>query len=123
MKNKIVEVNDIDAKRRNLAELINSVPKESSFREDLIFSLKKHVIVSFALTYNFKKVLLGTTSHKVACHLFSQLCKGRGASVAHDVSFVDDRLFGGRVSLMNPLRDFLKKEIGIYNHNRSVPII
>lgn len=99
------------------------MPVESSFREDLIFFLKRLVITNFSLQYNFKKCLFGTNSHKVATQLLSQICKGRGASTAHEIAFVDDKNFGGRVSYMNPMREFLQKEIALYNHNRKVQLI
>ena len=53
----------------------------------------------------------------------SQICKGRGSSIAHEIAYIDDKNFGGRISFMNPMRDFLQKEIAIYNHNKKVPII
>ena len=43
--------------------------------------------------------------------------------MAHEIAFVDNKNFGGRVSFMNPLREFLLKEIGIYNFNRKEEII
>jgi hypothetical protein len=49
------------------------------------------------LKYNFKKALFGLNSHKIAKYLLSQLCKGRGVSIAHEVSFIDDKNFGGRI--------------------------
>lgn len=61
-----MHVNDIEGKRENLKLLIESLPTHSNFREDLILYLKKWVISAFALKYNFKKILLGTTGHKVA---------------------------------------------------------
>lgn len=116
-------VENLEAKRDRLRQLLACLPIESNFQEDLIFYFKKILIAEFCLKYNFKKALLGTTSHKVATQIMSQICKGRGAAVAQEISFIDDKNFGGRVSFMNPLRDFLQKEIGLYNHNRKVHII
>lgn len=103
--------------------MVECLPIESCFREDLISHLKRMIISSFCLTYNFKKALLGTNAHKVASDLLSSICKGRGSSLANEISYVDDKNFGGRVSFMNPMRDFLEKEIALYNHNRGVKII
>jgi len=123
VKNKHMEIEDLEAKRERFKALISSLPIESSFQEDLIFYLKKLMISDFCLRYNFKKALFGTTSHNVATQLLGQICKGRGASVAHEISFVDDKNFGGRISFMNPMRDFLLKEIALYNRNRKVEVI
>ena len=57
---------DLAKNREKLIELINSVTSISSFREDLIFYLKKWVIVDFAFKYNFNKVIFGMNGHKVA---------------------------------------------------------
>ena len=119
----MIEVKDLQEKRTRFQEMIECLPIESSFREDMIFYLKRLLISDFCLRFNFKKALFGTNSQKVATELLSQICKGRGASIAHEIAFVDDKNFGGRISFMNPMRDFLQKEIAIYNHNRGVPII
>ena len=86
----------------------------------MISYLKKQLLSYYALKYNFKKILFGTNSHKVAANLLGQLCKGRGASIPHEIAFVDNKNFGGRVSFMNPMREFLQKEIALYNYNRKV---
>jgi tRNA(Ile)-lysidine synthase TilS/MesJ len=118
-----VEVEDRIEKRQRLRRLLECLPKESCFREDLVLYFKRMIVSEFSLLFNFKKVLLGTNSHKVAVQLFSQIAKGRGVSASHEISFIDDKNFGGRVAFMNPMRDFLKKEIALYNHNRGVFII
>ena len=85
--------------------------------------MKRWLIAAFALKYNFKKILFGTTGHKVATQLLAQLAKGRGASIAHEISYIDDKNFNGRLTFMNPLREFLHKEIALYNHINKVEII
>lgn len=119
----MLHVENLDEKRRDLQALIHSLPALSSFREDLVVYLKKLLISDFALKFNFKKVLLGTSSQKIAENLLNAICKGRGSSVPHEISFIDDKNFGGRISFMNPMRDFLMREIALYNYNRSVPLI
>lgn len=69
--NKVFEIQNIDEKREKLVKLINSLSSESNFREDLILYLKKWLISDFALRYNFKKILLGTSGHKVATQLLA----------------------------------------------------
>ena len=118
-----VEVPQIEEKRDKLRELMECLPTISNFREDLIMYLKRWLIVAFALKYNFKKILFGTTGHKVATQLLAQLAKGRGASIAHEISYIDDKNFNGRLTFMNPMREFLHKEIALYNHLNKVEII
>ena len=120
VKDKYLPVEDLDEKRAHFKEMIECLPIESSFREDLILYLKRILISGFCLKYNFKMALLGMNSHKVAAKLLGEICKGRGASICHEIGFVDDKNFGGRVAFMNPMRDFLEKEISLYNFNRKV---
>ena len=69
VKSKYVEIQDVEEKREKLKNLIKCLPIESSFQEDLIFYLKRLLISDYCLKFNFKKALLGTTSHKVASDL------------------------------------------------------
>lgn len=68
---KVLEVSDIEGKRQRLKDLMECLPTISNFREDLILYFKRWIIVDFALRYNFKKVLFGTTGHKVATQLLA----------------------------------------------------
>ena len=69
--NKIIEIDNLKEKRERMKKLIESLPSISSFREDLIFYMKKWVVTDFALKHNFKKVLLGTNAHKVSTQLLA----------------------------------------------------
>lgn len=89
----------------------------------MILYLKKWVISWFALKYNFKKLLLGTSGHKVSTQLLAQLAKGRGASISHEIAYIDDKNFGGRITFMNPMREFLHKEIALYNYLNKVEVV
>ena len=71
VKNVYVEIEDLNEKRDRFRKLLDTLPTESSFREDLVFYFKRILISEFCLKYNFKKALLGTTSHKVATQLLS----------------------------------------------------
>ena len=122
IKNKAIEVQDKQIKTEKILKLLNSMPLESSFQEDLVWYLKRIVISSFALENNFKKVLFGNSAQKISSSLMNAICKGRGKSCAFEISFIDDKNFGGRVMYMNPIRDFLEKEIALYNYVRKVPV-
>lgn len=120
--NKIIQVEDIENKREKLRNLFQCLPTISNFREDLTHYLKRWILCDFALKYNFKKILFGTSGHTVATELLAQLAKGRGSSIAHEIAYIDDKNFGGRVTFMNPMREFLHKEIALYNHLNKVDV-
>jgi len=118
-----LQIDDLVAKRARLTEFISTLPTTSNFREDLVWCLKKWILLDFAFRYGFKKLLLGTSAHKLSTLLLGQLAKGRGASVPSEIGYLDDKYFNGRIVLMNPMRDFLQKEIGLYNYLNKVPIV
>mgnify|MGYP000164814375 CR=1 FL=1 len=66
IKNVVVPLEEAEMKRDRFRKLMDTLPTESSFREDLIFYFKRLLISEFCLKYNFKKALFGTNSHKVA---------------------------------------------------------
>ena len=59
-----------------------------------MLSLKKHLIVDFCLRFNFKRVILATSGHSIASKLLGQLAKGRGATIANEVSYCGESMFG-----------------------------
>ena len=104
-----------------LQQLVESL--DAPFAADVCMFLKKWLIADFCLTHKFKKVFIGTTGHKIATQLLGQIAKGRGASIFNEVAYFDDKYFGGRVSFCNPMKEFLQKEIAIFNHVNQVPQI
>ena len=119
--NKFVETVDLEKRREHLSDLLNTLT--APFAADLCFYLKKWLISDFCLTYNFKRVLLATTGHKIATQLIGALAKGRGASIYSEVAFSDDKNFGGRVCFCNPMKEFLQKEIAIFSHKNDLQVI
>lgn len=93
-----------------------------SNKEDMIMYLKKRVLLNFALSYGFKKLLLGCSALTVSIKTMSEISKGRGMSLPHLVSFIDD-WYPEEIKFMNPIKDFLQKEIAVYNKINDVKII
>ena len=89
-----------------------------SFAADLVLFFKKWLIAEFCLKFTFKKVFLAINGHKIATQLLSELAKGRGSSIVNEIGggFCDSKNFGGRVNFCTPVREFLQKEIAIFNY-------
>jgi hypothetical protein len=51
------------------------------------------------------------------------IIKGRGFNIKDQVDYIDDHLIKGKVQILFPMRDFLRKEILIYNHLFKVDIL
>ena len=107
--------------RQKIKTLMSFV--QPSFQADLIIFLKRQLIADFCLRFNFKRVLLATTGHGIASKLLSSLAKGRGSSIANEVSYCGEQLYGRRVTICRPMRDFLQKEIAVYSYSNKIEII
>ncbi|XP_009784415.1 cytoplasmic tRNA 2-thiolation protein 2 [Nicotiana tabacum] len=95
-----------DAKDR-LNELINSV-SDVTGKEDLLEHLRMLSLQKIALKHGYTKVLLGTCTSRIACHVLEATVKGRGYSLAADIQYVDARW---KIPVVLPLRDCLIHEL------------
>uniref|UniRef100_A0A8C4Q1G3 Uncharacterized protein n=1 Tax=Eptatretus burgeri TaxID=7764 RepID=A0A8C4Q1G3_EPTBU len=93
--------------------LMDSV-KTLTAKEDLLYSLRHRLLVHVARRAGYTKVLLGESCSRIAIRLLSNVLLGRGATLARDTGFCDDRY--GDVSLLRPMREHMAKEIAYYNH-------
>jgi cytoplasmic tRNA 2-thiolation protein 2 len=108
--------------RERLQEILKYPSELCSNKEDMIFFFKKWVLLDFALKFGFKKLLLGCSAVNITSKVMSEIAKGRGLSLPNDVTFVDDRYLED-IKFMNPMRDYLKNELDIYNRMHDIKII
>jgi len=52
----------------------------------------------------------------------SEIAKGRGMALPHLISFIDN-WYNNDIVFMNPIKDFLQKEIALYVKLHEVPTI
>ncbi|XP_066050854.1 cytoplasmic tRNA 2-thiolation protein 2 isoform X2 [Chamaea fasciata] len=90
-------------------------------REELLEMLRTHLIVQTARDKGYAKVMMGESLTRVATKLLTNLSLGRGAFLAVDTGFTDQR--HGDVMVVRPMRDYTAKEIAFYNFFFSVPTI
>uniref|UniRef100_A0A8C6N6A1 Cytoplasmic tRNA 2-thiolation protein 2 n=1 Tax=Melopsittacus undulatus TaxID=13146 RepID=A0A8C6N6A1_MELUD len=90
-------------------------------KEELLQMLRIHLILHTARTKGYTKVMTGETCTRVAIKLLTNLALGRGAFLAVDTGFKDDR--HGDVMVVRPLREYMAKEIAFYNHYFNVPTV
>ncbi|PKU33349.1 cytoplasmic trna 2-thiolation protein 2 [Limosa lapponica baueri] len=76
--------------------------------------LRTHLILQTARTRGYTKVMTGESCTRVAIKLLTNLALGRGAFLAVDTGFVDNR--HGDVMVVRPMREYMAKEIAFYNH-------
>lgn len=80
-------------------------------------------MADFCLRFNFKRVVLGTSGHGIATKMLGQLAKGRGATIANEVSYCGEQLYNQRITVCRPMRDFLQKEIAVYLYTNRLDVI
>ncbi|XP_037733966.1 cytoplasmic tRNA 2-thiolation protein 2 isoform X1 [Chelonia mydas] len=103
-----------------LIQLFGSV-KTLTAKEELLQTLRNHLILHTARAQGYSKVMMGDTCTRLAVKLLTNLSLGRGASLAMDTGFSDDR--HGDVVVVRPMREYVAKEIAFYNHLFGVPTV
>ncbi|XP_034408042.1 cytoplasmic tRNA 2-thiolation protein 2 isoform X2 [Cyclopterus lumpus] len=103
-----------------LQQLVGSA-KTLTAREDLLNTLRQHLLVHTARTEGYSKVMLGDSCTRLAVKLLTSISLGRGAQLAQDTGFSDSRY--GDIVLVRPMRDYSAKEIAYYNRMFSVPSV
>ncbi|XP_074014264.1 cytoplasmic tRNA 2-thiolation protein 2 isoform X2 [Numenius arquata] len=108
------------ARTQELLQLFKAV-ETTTAREELLQMLRTHLILQTARTRGYTKVMTGESCTRVAIKLLTNLALGRGAFLAVDTGFVDNR--HGDVMVVRPMREYMAKEIAFYNHFFNVPTI
>ncbi|XP_042289242.1 cytoplasmic tRNA 2-thiolation protein 2 isoform X1 [Thunnus maccoyii] len=109
-----------ESQTRLLQQLIGSA-KTLTAREDLLNTLRQHLLVHTARTEGYSKLMLGDNCTRLAVKLLTSISLGRGAQLAQDTGFSDSRY--GDIISVRPMRDYSAKEIAYYNHLFNVPSV
>ncbi|XP_053934639.1 cytoplasmic tRNA 2-thiolation protein 2 [Cuculus canorus] len=102
-------------------QLLFEAVETPTAREELLQMLRIHLILQTARTKGYAKVMTGESCTRVAIKLLTNLALGRGAFLAVDTGFMDNR--HGDVMVVRPMREYMAKEIAFYNHFFSVPTV
>uniref|UniRef100_A0A2P2KZ71 Uncharacterized protein MANES_09G022000 n=1 Tax=Rhizophora mucronata TaxID=61149 RepID=A0A2P2KZ71_RHIMU len=81
--------NLIDGKDR-LEKLLNSV-NDATGKEDLLLHLRILTLQKVAMQNGYNRVILGSCTSRIACHVISATVKGQGYSLSADIQYVDAR--------------------------------
>ncbi|XP_062965419.1 cytoplasmic tRNA 2-thiolation protein 2 isoform X2 [Cynocephalus volans] len=103
-----------------LARLFNSV-KTLTAKEELLQTLRTHLILHVARAHGYSKVMTGDSCTRLAIKLMTNLALGRGAFLAWDTGFSDER--HRDVVVVRPMRDYTLKEVAFYNRLFAVPSV
>uniref|UniRef100_A0A2K6QXJ2 Cytoplasmic tRNA 2-thiolation protein 2 n=1 Tax=Rhinopithecus roxellana TaxID=61622 RepID=A0A2K6QXJ2_RHIRO len=108
------------AQTEALSQLFCSV-RTLTAKEELLQTLRTHLILHMARAHGYSKVMTGDSCTRLAIKLMTNLALGRGAFLAWDTGFSDER--HGDVVVVRPMRDHTLKEVAFYNRLFSVPSV
>ncbi|VCW97587.1 unnamed protein product [Gulo gulo] len=108
------------AQTEALSQLFDSV-KTLTAKEELLQTLRTHLILHVARTRGYSKVMTGDSCTRLAIKLMTSLALGRGAFLAWDTGFSDER--HGDVVVVRPMREHTLKEVAFYNRLFAVPSV
>uniref|UniRef100_A0A667HKM4 Cytoplasmic tRNA 2-thiolation protein 2 n=1 Tax=Lynx canadensis TaxID=61383 RepID=A0A667HKM4_LYNCA len=108
------------AQTEALSRLFGSV-KTLTAKEEFLHTLRTHLILHVARTHGYSKVMTGDSCTRLAIKLMTSLALGRGAFLAWDTGFSDER--HGDVVVVRPMRDHTLKEVAFYNRLFAVPSV
>ncbi|XP_068383852.1 cytoplasmic tRNA 2-thiolation protein 2 isoform X1 [Eschrichtius robustus] len=103
-----------------LSTLFSSVETLTA-KEELLRTLRTHLILHVARTHGYSKVMMGDSCTRLAIKLMTSLALGRGAFLAWDTGFSDER--HGDVVVVRPMREHTLKEVAFYNRLFAVPSV
>ncbi|XP_020029138.2 cytoplasmic tRNA 2-thiolation protein 2 isoform X1 [Castor canadensis] len=103
-----------------LSRLFDSA-KTLTAKEELLQTLRTHLILHVARIHGYSKVMTGDSCTRLAIKLMTNLALGRGAFLAWDTGFSDER--HGDVVIVRPMRDHTLKEVAFYNRLFAVPSV
>lgn len=116
----LTKLHRYDKAEEELRALMDSL-KSVSAKEDLIKSLRQKILIDLALKKGYSKVMLGDCSTRLAVRLLTDIAQGRGAHVAMDTAFADNRC--NDITIVRPIRDFSSKEVAMFNILNNVPSV
>ena len=90
-------------------------------KEDLLRTLRHQLLLTTAIKEGYSKVMLAECATRISIRLLSDISQGRGGDVPCDTGFSDDR--HGDVIFIRPMREFMTKEIALYNFFNNVETV
>ncbi|KAF5750219.1 cytoplasmic tRNA 2-thiolation protein 2 [Tripterygium wilfordii] len=104
-----VYASDSVDKRNRLKELLDSVTDVTG-KEDLLLHLKMLSLQKIASENGYSRLILGSCTSRIACHVISAAVKGQGYSLSANIQYVDARW---DTPIVLPLRDCLSQELNL----------
>jgi hypothetical protein len=103
-----------------LMKLYDSIARIGSFDRDFLKIGTRNLIFKYAIKNEFNKVVYGNNGHALVTNTFLNIIKGRGFTMKEEIEYVDSHYLDGKVKILRPMKDFLNKEVLLFNHINKV---
>lgn len=100
-----------DGKDR-LTKLLDVV-NDATGKEDLLLHLRMLALQMVASQNGYNRLILGSCTSRIACHVLAATVKGQGYSLSADIQYVDARW---EIPVVLPLRDCTSQELNLLCH-------
>ncbi|XP_073279267.1 cytoplasmic tRNA 2-thiolation protein 2 [Primulina huaijiensis] len=95
--------------RAKLTEIITAIDDVTG-KADFLEYLRMLSLQKIAMENGYTKLVLGTCTSRIACHVLEATVKGQGFSLAADIQYADARW---KIPVVLPLRDCLSEELNM----------
>ncbi|GAB2249425.1 hypothetical protein Droror1_Dr00012784 [Drosera rotundifolia] len=110
---------NINDGRERLKKLLEAVSDDTG-KEDLLLHMRMLALQKAAKENGYSKLVTGSCTSRIACHVISETVKGRGYSLPADIQYVDARW---NVPVLLPLRDCLGQELSALCHRDGLKTV
>ena len=117
LESSIVSLSSLFNSEQELAKLFDT---NLTNQEELLHYLTMECLKREAIRYGCESILLGDSATWMAIKVIANTSKGRGISLAEDISFQTKRQ---DVIWLRPMRDILAKEIELFNNFKQIPSV
>ena len=104
-------------KLKNLFDATSSM----TAKEDLLRTLRGKLLLATARNIGYSKIMFADCASRISVRLLSDISQGRGGDLPYDTGFSDNR--HGDVIFVRPMREFMTKEIALYNFFHNVETV
>ncbi|KAJ7972211.1 Cytoplasmic tRNA 2-thiolation protein 2 [Quillaja saponaria] len=96
--------------RDRLKKLVDAI-NDPTGKEDFLLHLRMLALQKIAAENGYNRLVLGSCTSRIACHVISGTAKGQGYSLSADIQYVDGRW---EIPVVLPLRDCTIQEIKMF---------
>ena len=100
-----------------------NIIKLGSFDTDFNKILTRNLIIYYSKIHKFNKIIYGNSGQSLVSKVFASVIKGRGFTAKEEISYVDTRFCNGSPIILRPMKDFLDKEILLFNYINKVELL